>query len=136
MAINDRENFIKVLGQQEQSSQEIVQEIQNINIAIRDNYENVNREFSEHTGHISQELQKAAIALDSRIAALENCANQVARIVEFQKSLEESLRALEKTAQLEQVLEEVRLNLADLKPVLDKLNKPRRITLVEAEEKY
>jgi hypothetical protein len=75
------------------------------------------------------------MALDSRIAALENCAAQVARIVEFQDSLQQSLHTLEKTAQLGQVLGEVGANLALLKPVLEQLNKPRLITLVESEEK-
>ncbi|AFZ61242.1 MotA/TolQ/ExbB proton channel family protein [Anabaena cylindrica FACHB-243] len=135
MAVKDRENFISTLAQQEQSSQKIVQEIQQISTAIQDNYQSVNHNFTEHTEHISEGIQKAAMSLDSRIAALENCAVQVARIVEFQQSLEQSLQTLEKTAQLEQVLGEVRTNLALLKPVLEQLNKPRRITLVEAEEK-
>jgi biopolymer transport protein ExbB/TolQ len=135
MAVKDREIFVNTLAQQEKSSQEVIQEIQQISKAIQDNYQNVNHNFTEHTEQISEGLQKAAMALDSRIAALENCAIQVTRIVEFQKSLEQSLQTLEKTAQLKQVLGEVRTNLALLKPVLENLNKPRRITLVESEEK-
>jgi len=44
------------------------------------------------------------------------------------------LRSLQKTSQLEQVLSQIDLNLAQLKPTLDQLSKPRRITLVEREE--
>jgi biopolymer transport protein ExbB/TolQ len=135
MAVQDREIFVNTLAQQEKSSQEISQEIQQISQAIQNNYQNVNHNFTAHTEQISQGLQKAAMALDSRIAALENCAAQVARIVEFQDSLEQSLQTLEQTAQLEQVLGEVGANLALLKPVLDQLNKPRLITLFESEEK-
>lgn len=135
MAVKDREIFVNTLAQQEKSSQEIIQEIQQISQAIQDNYQNVNHNFTAHTEQISQGLQKAAMALDSRIAALENCAAQVARIVEFQDSLEQGLHTLEKTAQLEQVLGEVGANLALLRPALEQLNKPRRITLVESEEK-
>jgi biopolymer transport protein ExbB/TolQ len=135
MAVKDREIFVNTLAQQEKSSQEIIQEIQQISQAIQDNYQNVNHNFTAHTEQISQGLQKAAMALDSRIAALENCAAQVARIVEFQDSLEQGLHTLEKTAQLERVLGEVGANLVLLKPVLEQLNKPRRITLIESEEK-
>jgi biopolymer transport protein ExbB/TolQ len=135
MAVKDRENFVTTLNQQQQSSQEIVQEIQQINTAIQENYQTINHDFNTHTEQISEGLQKAATALDSRIAALENCANQITKIVELQRSLEQSFQTLEKTAQLEQVLGEVRTNLALLKPVLENLNKPRRITLVETDEK-
>jgi ABC-type transporter Mla subunit MlaD len=135
MAVKDREIFVNTLDQQEKSSQEIIQEIQQISQAIQDNYQNVNHNFTAHTEQISEGLQKAAMALDSRIAALENCAAQIARIVEFQDSLEQGLHTLEKTAQLERVLGEVGANLVLLKPVLEQLNKPRRITLIESEEK-
>jgi hypothetical protein len=135
MAVTDREIFVNTLAQQEKSSQEISQEIQQISQAIQNNYQTVNHNFTEYTEQISEGLQKAAMALDSRIAALENCAAQVARIVEFQDSLQQSLHTLEKTAQLGQVLGEVGANLALLKPVLEQLNKPRLITLVESEEK-
>ncbi len=133
MAVKDREIFINTLTQQQQSSQEIVTEIQHISTAIQDNYQTINQDFNTHTEQISEQLQKAALALDSRIASLETCATQVTKIVEFQRSLEQSFQTLEKTAQLEQVLGEVRTNLALLKPVLEQLNKPRRITLVESE---
>ncbi len=134
MAVKDRENFLATLTQQQQTSQDLVQEIQLISTAIQENYQNVNYNFNQHTEHISKELQQAAMALDSRIAALQDCATQVARIAELQHSLDQSLQALEQTAQLERVLGEVRTNLAMLKPVLQQLNKPRRITLVEAED--
>ncbi|BAZ06479.1 hypothetical protein [Calothrix sp. NIES-3974] len=136
MAVKDREKFIATLAQQEQSSQDIVKEIQHISTAVQDNYQSVNQNFNAHTEHITEQLQKAAMTLDSRITALENCTHEVARIVEFQRSLEQSLQSLEKTAQLERVLGEVRSNLALLRPVLEQLNKPRRITLVEADENH
>ena len=139
MAVKDRENFITTLTQQQQSSQEssqeIVEEMKQINTTIQENYQNINHDFNIHTEQISEGLQKAATSLDSRIAALENCAAQITKIVELQRSLEQSFQTLEKTAQLEQVLGEVRINLALLKPVLENLNKPRRITLVESDEK-
>ncbi|MFM7368833.1 MAG: hypothetical protein ACKO2Z_13795 [Sphaerospermopsis kisseleviana] len=139
MAVKDRENFITTLTQQQQSSQEssqeIVEEMKQINTTIQENYQNINHDFNTHTEQISEGLQKAATSLDSRIAALENCGAQITKIVELQRSLEQSFQTLEKTAQLEQVLGEVRINLALLKPVLENLNKPRRITLVESDEK-
>ena len=49
----------------------------------------------------------------------------------IQKGLERSFTSLEKTAQLENVLSAVKDNLAQLQPVLQQLNKPRRITIVE-----
>lgn len=135
MAVKDRENFVTTLTQQQQSSQEIVEEIQQINTAIQENYQNINHDFNTHTEEISQGLQKAAMTLESRIVALENCATQITKIVELQRSLEQGFQTLEKTPQLEQVLGEVRTNLALLKPVLENLNKPRRITLVETDDK-
>lgn len=135
MAVKDRENFVTTLTQQQQSSQEIVEEIKQINTAIHENYQTINQDFNAHTEKISQGLEKAAMTLENRIAALENCATQITKITELQRSLEQSFQTLEKTAQLEQVLGEVRTNLALLKPVLEQLNKPRRITLVESEEK-
>lgn len=135
MAVKDRENFVTTLTQQQQSSQEIVEEIQQINTAIQENYQNINHDFNTHTEEISQGLQKAAMTLESRIVALENCATQITKIVELQRSLEQGFQTLEKAPQLEQVLGEVRTNLALLKPVLENLNKPRRITLVETDDK-
>ncbi|MGD1919050.1 MAG: flagellar motor protein MotA, partial [Pleurocapsa sp.] len=49
----------------------------------------------------------------------------------IQQGLERSFTSLEKTAQLENVLVAVKDNLAQLQPILQQLNKPRRITLVE-----
>jgi biopolymer transport protein ExbB/TolQ len=135
MAVKDREDFINTLTEQQQSSQEIVAEIKYIHTAIQENHQTINYDFNTHTGQISEGLQKAATALDSRIAALENCANEITQIVELQRTLEQGFQTLEKTAQLEQVLGEIRTNLALLKPILENLNKPRRITLVETGEK-
>ena len=49
----------------------------------------------------------------------------------MQKSLEHSLRSVGATEELKDVLDEIKNNLHLLHPVLNKLNQPRRITLVE-----
>jgi biopolymer transport protein ExbB/TolQ len=131
LASKDRQEFMTFFAKQQEANQEIIdaikatiEEIKVRNVSLADG-------LSVQSGNISKQLEQAALALESRVVGLEESASKLADIKNLQRSLDDSLRSLEKAAQLEEVLVGVRDSLSQLKPILKQLNKPRRITLVE-----
>ncbi len=131
----DRQEFITYLQQQEDISIKIIDNIQELISQINSSQSEIKHDFIQQTKTISFQLEQASKTLENRIQALEKCTSNISAIVDLQSSLDQSLRTLEKTAQLEQVLIEVKTYLAELKPVLQQLNKPRKITLIETDGK-
>lgn len=131
LATQDRQEFMSFFTQQQQASQELIFQIRATVDEIRSKNVATANDLSDRTQEISHQLENAAKALENRVAALEKVTSQVSDFKSLQSSLDESLRSLEKTAQLETVLTGVRDNLGKLEPLLQQLNKPRRITLVE-----
>jgi biopolymer transport protein ExbB/TolQ len=84
---------------------------------------------------IGDRLEHASKSLDSRIALLEKSKTNIAQILELQERLDKNLRSIARDGHIEVVLTEIREHLSELKPLLKQLNKPRRITLVETEDK-
>ena len=130
-AESDRTEFLKFFNQQQQANQELiarikatVEEIRSHNLATASN-------FDSQVSGVSFQLEQAAQALENRVVALEQATNKISDLRDLQQGLEQSFQSLEKTARLEEVLIAVKENLSQLKPVLNQLNKPRRITLVE-----
>ena len=87
--------------------------------------------MNSQTQQISLQLEQAAKVLENKVSSLERSANKISDLQDWQASLDDSLRSLEKTAALTRVLEGVKDNLGQLQPILKQLNKPRKITLVE-----
>jgi biopolymer transport protein ExbB/TolQ len=131
--LRDRQEFMTFVEQQKEINFNLVKEIKDLIVTINEGNQQLKNGLLEETETISLQLEKAATSLENRIKALEECTSNVSAIMDLQNSLDQSLRTLEKTVQLEQVLTKVENNLAELKPVLQQLNKPRKITLVEAD---
>ncbi|KJH70240.1 MotA/TolQ/ExbB proton channel family protein [Aliterella atlantica] len=142
-ALKDRQDFVTFFEQQQQASQtaftNLVSEIRASNRQLLDEFKAGNSSvamgLTEQAEKLCYQLEQAAKALDSRVVALEKSAVQVLEIVKLQQSLEQTVNSLEQTAQLEHVLVGVRENLAQISPVLEQLSRPRRITLVERDER-
>ena len=132
-AVKDRQKFITFFNQQQQNNQDIIQEIKNTVETIRSKNEAIANNLHSQSHEISRQLELAAGALERKVASLEKSANKITDLQQLQQSLDRSLQSLEKTAQLEEVLIGVRENLAQLQPILQKMNQPRRITLLESE---
>ena len=90
--------------------------------------------LSIHSGEITQQLERAAMALRDQVIHLESYAEKTAEIFQVQNSLHKDLAPSLENEQLRDTLTEIRDNIAQLKPVLEGLNRPRRITLVENKE--
>ncbi len=142
-ALKDRQDFVAFFEQQQQLSQtvltDLVSEIRTTNRQLAEEFSSANSSvalgLTEQAEKFSFHIEAAAKTLDSRVVSLEKCAVQVLEIVKLQQSLEQTVQSLEQTAQLEHVLVGVRENLALISPVLEQLSRPRRITLVERDER-
>jgi hypothetical protein len=130
-ANRDRQEFLTFFAQQQQTNQELVQQIRSIVAEIRSKNMAAAEDLNVQTQGISQQLEKAAQILESRVGSLEATTQKMLDFQNIQQGLERSFASLEKTAQLEHVLSAVKDNLSQLQPLLQQLNKPRRITLVE-----
>lgn len=127
----DRQKFLDFLLQQQQSNQEVVENIQDLVSEIKNKNSQISENLNTQSQKIVSQLEQAAKVLETRVSSLEQSVNKIGELREWQASLQESLTSLEKTSQLAQVLEGVKDNLGQLKPILNKLNKPRTITFVE-----
>ncbi|MEM8721811.1 MAG: flagellar motor protein MotA [Cyanobacteria bacterium P01_G01_bin.39] len=128
---SDRQEFLNFFSQQQQTNQELVQQIRSIVDEIRSKNMAAAQDLNAQTQGISQQLEKAAQILENRVSSLETATQKMSDFQQIQQGLERSFASLEKTAQLEHVLAGVKDNLSQLQPILQQLNKPRRITLVE-----
>lgn len=130
-ASRDRQEFLDFFSRQQQANQELVQQIRAIVEEIRTRNLATAEDLNAQTQGISEQLEKAARVLEARVGSLEVATQKMTDFQDIQQGLERSFASLEKTAQLENVLIGVKDNLNQLQPILQQLNKPRRITLVE-----
>ncbi|MGL5793107.1 MAG: MotA/TolQ/ExbB proton channel family protein, partial [Waterburya sp.] len=131
-AHSDRQKFLEFFARQQQTNQELVQQIRIIVDEIRSKNMAAAQDLNAQTQGISEQLEKAAQILESRVSSLEFTTQKITDFHQVQQGLENSFTPLERhNAQLEAILEGVRDNLSQLQPILKQLNKPRRITLVE-----
>lgn len=128
---SDRTEFLSFFSQQQQANRELVQQIRAILGEIRSKNLAAAQDLNAQTQGISQQLERAAQILETRVGSLEIATKKMSDFQQIQQSLERSFASLEKTAQLENVLSGVKDNLSQLQPILKQLNQPRRITLVE-----
>ncbi|HHP7229766.1 MAG TPA: MotA/TolQ/ExbB proton channel family protein [Xenococcaceae cyanobacterium] len=131
IAAQDRQEFMNFFAEQQQANQEAIAQIKGTIDEIRFHNITLAEGLSSQSQEISQQLEQVAKTLATRVEALEKVAAKISDFKQIQDSLDDNLRSLEKTAQLQQVLEGVKENLNLLHPVLQQLNKPRRITLIE-----
>ena len=131
LAHHDRQQFMEFFALQQQTNQKSLVEIQNLVAEIRQKNARLANDLNSQTQQISLQLEQAAKVLENKVSSLERSANKISDLQDWQASLDDSLRSLEKTAALTKVLEGVKDNLGQLQPVLKQLNKPRKITLVE-----
>ncbi|WP_017305580.1 MotA/TolQ/ExbB proton channel family protein [Spirulina subsalsa] len=129
--LQDRQNFLTVFNQQQEQQKDIVQLIKNTVEEIKQGNLIVAHGLAQQAQEITQQLNQAAVLLGDRVEALEQSTLQVSQIIELQKSLDQMLNSLEKTAQLEQSLAGLRVALTQLQPILTQLQKPRKIMLLE-----
>jgi len=130
-ASRDRQEFLSFFAEQQKTNEELVQQIRSVVEEIRSKNMAAANELNAQTQGISQQLEKAAQILESRVGSLETATKKMSDFQHIQQGLERSFASLEKTAQLENVLSGVKDNLSQLQPILMQLNKPRTITLVE-----
>ncbi|MEO1673062.1 MAG: flagellar motor protein MotA [Cyanobacteria bacterium J06631_2] len=130
-ANRDRQEFLTFFAQQQKTNQELVQQIRSVVEEIRSKNMAAANDLNTQTQGISQQLEKAAQILETRVGSLEAATQKMSDFSLVQQGLERSFSSLEKTAQLENVLSGVKDNLSQLQPILQQLNKPRKITLVE-----
>ena len=131
----DRQEFLNFFSQQQQANQQLVRQIKGIVEEIRSKNMAAANDLNAQTQGISQQLEKAAQILESRVGSLEVATQKMSDFQQIQQGLERSFASLEKTAQLENVLAGVKDNLSQLQPLLKQLNKPRKITLVEQDNR-
>ncbi|MCC0177493.1 MotA/TolQ/ExbB proton channel family protein [Waterburya agarophytonicola K14] len=127
----DRQEFLNFFAQQQQANQELVQQIRSVIEEIRSKNMEAANDLNAQTQGIGQQLENAARVLENKVGSLEIATQKMSDFQHIQQGLERSFTSLEKTAQLENVLSAVKDNLAQLQPILQQLNKPRRITIVE-----
>ena len=130
-ASRDRQEFLNFFAEQQKTNEELVRQIRSVVAEIRSKNMAAANELNAQTQGISQQLEKAAQILESRVGSLEVATQKMSDFQHIQQGLERSFASLEKTAQLENVLSGVKDNLSQLQPILKQLNKPRTITLVE-----
>ena len=142
-SLQDRQEFLAFFEQQKQANNtaftDLLDEFRVINSQLLEEAKSSNlavaNGLTTQATQLSDRLEQAAKLLDTRIAALEQCATQVSELVKLQQSLEQTIHSLEQTAQLEHVLVGVRASLTQLNPILEQLSRPRRITLVERDDR-
>ncbi|MGL5831806.1 MAG: MotA/TolQ/ExbB proton channel family protein [Waterburya sp.] len=130
-ANRDRQEFLTFFTEQQKTNQELVQQIRSVVEEIRSKNMATAQDLNVQTQGISQQLEKAAQILETRIGSLEAVTRKMPDFSNIQPGVEQSFASLEQTSQLENVLSGIREHLTQLQPVLQQLNKPRRITLVE-----
>jgi hypothetical protein len=126
----DRQEFLSFFAQQQKANQELMNQIRSVVDEIRSKNTAVADNLNAQTKGISDQLEKAAQLLESRISSLEATTQKMSGFQPLESGLERSFTSFD-SPQLEDVLSGIKENLAQLRPILQQLNKPRRITLVE-----
>ncbi|MBE9167036.1 MotA/TolQ/ExbB proton channel family protein [Pleurocapsales cyanobacterium LEGE 06147] len=131
IAAKDRQEFMTFFGQQHQANQELIEQIKNTVEEIKARNQSVANGLSDQTREIRQQLEQLTSVLENRVSALEKATSKITDLQQLQHNLNNSLQSLEKAGHLEEVLVGVKDNLARLQPLLQQMNKPRRITFIE-----
>jgi len=121
------QGFLKTVGAEmgtmQSQFQQVMGQFEALQVALRNDKDSLNGS-----------LQQAAIALQDRVDQLGKYAAEVNEVSQLQASLDQTLKTLREKATLETVLGEIQSTLQTLKPSLEQISKPRRITLVEKDD--
>lgn len=90
--------------------------------------------LQSHPKEVADQLERAASALQSQFNSLEKHTAEVSKIIQYQQNIGEKIFSSAGDERIQETLREIRDNLSQLKPVLENLDRPRRITLVENKE--
>jgi biopolymer transport protein ExbB/TolQ len=135
LIIKDRKEFITYLEKQQETHGELVGKIQATISEINTSNSDTAKHLAGQTQQITEQLQQAIMVLSGRLNSLEKCTEQVLEVARLQQSLDRSLRTLQETGEFGQVLGGIQEKLGQLQPILKQLGKPRRITLVERDDR-
>lgn len=131
LAAKDRQEFMTFFTEQQQVNQQLIEQIESTVEHIKTKNQSIANSLNNQAQEICQQLEQVAQVLENRLAVLEQADSKITKLLQLQPSGENSLHSLGKTTQLEEVLTSLREHLARLNPLLQQLNKPRRITLIE-----
>ena len=141
-APEQRQAFLTSLAEQEEQNRtamdNLAQALNNTSMRLVNEMRESTRTASEglqaQASQITQEMSQAANALNQRVTSLEQYASQVSEIQNLEKSLNQTLDSLASTQQLQNTFTELQAALTDLKPIIEKSQRPRRIRIVEEED--
>lgn len=128
----------QVNQQQQKQNQEafetLAQQIQETHEKLIEQIQRHPELLKEQTTALTTQLEQIIPNLQQKTDNLEQYTAQIERANEIQQHLEETLRSLQDANQLFSTFERIENYLAQLKPVLEQLNQPRRIVLTETSQ--
>lgn len=141
-APEQRAEFLNSLSQQEEQNRAAIEKIaqalsttsMRLVNEMRESSSAVSEGLQTQASQISQELATAANALNQRVTSLEQYAAQVSEVQQLERTLNQTLSSISSTQQLQTTLSDLQTTLSQLKPVLEKSQRPRRLRIVEEEE--
>lgn len=131
LSLEEHQMFIASWQDQQKVNQHLTQEINALITDIKTTSEAIATGLTSQTENITQQLNIAAKLLEERLMALERSTDKVSEVIHIQESLNILHGFVEKASQIEPSLVELQANIVKLQPTLEKMSKPRRLTLVE-----
>jgi len=131
LGLEEHQMFIASWQDQQKVNQHLTQEINALITDIKTTSEAIATGLTSQTENITQQLNTAAKLLEERLMALERSTDKVSEVIHIQESLNILHGFVEKASQIEPSLVELQANIVKLQPTLEKMSKPRRLTLVE-----
>lgn len=131
LGLEEHQMFIASWQDQQKVNQDFTQEIKTLIRDIQTTSSAIATSLNQHTDNITQQLNTAAKLLEERLMALERSTDKVSEVIHIQESLNILHGFVEKAANIEPALVELQANIVKLQPTLEKMSKPRRLTLVE-----
>ena len=114
LASRDRQEFMQFFAQQQQANQQAIAQIQAVVEEIKNKNSLMSNGLNNQTQQITEKLEKAAQAIESRMLSLENSENNMVNHQELPSGLDDSFRSLENNADIAAVLQELQGRLARL----------------------
>lgn len=131
--LQDRNQFATSLEEQQKNQITLMSNLENIIEMIRSsNLETAQNLFKE-ANKISQNLEQTANLLETRLSSLEQATLKITEINQIREGLQNLNQSLVEVLGREKVLIDIRDNLTQLKPSLDKLSKPRIVSFMDDE---
>ncbi len=131
LILQDRAKILSSFSEQQQFNQVIIEQVQGIVEQVKESHKSMANGFSEQTSKISQQLNQAALNLETQIIALDKSSARVAELNQMENSLNKIVQAIEKAGEIEKILAVIKDEISLLQPALQQLGKPRIVRLVE-----